>query len=128
MTVQEAVSYFVTLEKNMAAACAVLSDDEKLIQRHEDLIADPQSHFCRMFDFLGVDPLQEVVAACAGKIWNKASKTRSKVVWHGEELQILQDCVRKSSIFNSYTTDVEMFHQPLPPKKPWWLTGKRLFK
>jgi len=81
-----AIEQFVKLYSEMDLAYSYLADEEKIIQRHEDLIADPQTHFVRMFEFLGVDPLQQVIDACANKIWQKPNKTRDKINWSENDL------------------------------------------
>ena len=73
-----AIDQFIELDRQITAAYEKLSDEEKLVQRHEDIIANPESHFVTMFEFLGVEPIQEVISGCAAKIWSKPNKTRDK--------------------------------------------------
>jgi hypothetical protein len=100
-----AVSHFIKKERIMAAAFDRLAKEERLVQRHEDVIKTPEKHFIQMFEFLGVDPMPEVVAACAGKIWERPNLTRKKIDWPKEEVDRLEQCLKKSQLFQSYLSD-----------------------
>ena len=89
----------------MTAAFDRLEKEERIVQRHEDVIKTPEKHFIQMFEFLGVDPMPEVVAACAGKIWQKPNLTRKKIDWPKEEVDRLEQCLKKSRLFQSYLSD-----------------------
>ncbi len=77
---KKAVQRFPVLERRIAVTCNRLTEDEKFLQRHEDIIADPKEHFTKMYEFLGVEPIKKVVDACADKIWKKPNQTRRMVL------------------------------------------------
>lgn len=100
--VDQAVDTFLELEKKIATAYFRLDEEERLLQRHEDVVADPEKHFINMFEFLGVEPLPDVVKVCAGKIWKKPNVTRKKITWPKRDVERLESCIRQSPIYSSY--------------------------
>jgi hypothetical protein len=97
-----AVQTFIELERNMSSAYARLKEDEKVLQRHEDVIADPKHHFAKMYQFLGVEPLPKVVDALAQKLWKKPHQTRKQIRWSKREVRQVEECISQSLFFNGY--------------------------
>jgi len=108
-TLEYCVNRFIRFEKRITEACQTLRDDEKLFQRHEDVIEHPVENFEKMFNFLDVEIIPEVVDVCANKIWEKPNKTRKNIKWTTDEINKLYDCISGSDLFNSYADDIILF-------------------
>jgi hypothetical protein len=104
-TLQEGIKGFIELERIMMATMNRTHESERLVQRHEDIIANPDEHFTKMFVFLGVDPIPKVVNACAEKLWNKPKQTRNKVNWTKQEIERVEACMSQSLLFSPYLND-----------------------
>jgi len=102
VSLQKAVTSFIERERMITVASKRFCEEERLVQRHEDVIAEPEIHFARMFSFMGVKPLPEIVAACASKIWKKPNITRTKIDWPEEEVFRLKACLQQSHLFRDY--------------------------
>jgi hypothetical protein len=89
----------------LESAFDLLHDDERLFQTHEELIADPKAQFERLFRFLDVEPIPEIVEACAGKIWKSPHKTRAALQWEGDEEARLIEDLKKTRLFARYFTE-----------------------
>jgi hypothetical protein len=96
------VTGFTKIERQLSNVYNSLTEKEKFIQRHEDVIADPMYHFNKMYEFLGVEPINKVVSACADKLWNKPKQTRNKVNWPKQEIKRVEACMSQSPLFNPY--------------------------
>jgi len=102
LSFEQAVQKFVRFEHKISSTYARLNEDEKLLQYHEDVIANPKESFTKMFKFLGVEPIEKVVNACADKIWEKPNKTRKKIKWQKSQIEKIENCIQQSTIFSSY--------------------------
>ncbi|MEZ5873902.1 MAG: hypothetical protein R3D30_03450 [Hyphomicrobiales bacterium] len=57
-----------------------------------------------MFQFLDVEPIPEIVEACAAKMWKAPRKTRTALKWEGdEEARLVEDL--KTGFFARYFAD-----------------------
>jgi hypothetical protein len=100
-----AINALIERDRKLERAADQLQDGEKFFQRHEDLIADPKGQFEKMFNFLDVEPIPEIVEACAGKIWKAPNKTRSALQLKDEEENHLIEAMGKSKYYASYFTN-----------------------
>jgi hypothetical protein len=91
------------LASRLENAFDLMQDDERLFQTHEELIAEPKAQFERLFRFLDVEPIPEIVEACAGKVWKAPHKTRTALQWEGDddEARLVED-LKKTRFFASY--------------------------
>ncbi len=102
ITLEEAINRFKVFERDLEITMSQLNEDEMLVQHHEDVIANPKEHFIKMFEFLGVEPMEKVVNACADKIWGKPNQTREKIKWQKSKIKKVENLIQQSTIFNSY--------------------------
>jgi hypothetical protein len=93
------------VSNNLEKAADLLSEDEVLFQTHEELIANPTEQFERLFRFLDVEPIPEIVNACANKIWNVPHKTRKALKWQSGQQERLVDVMGASRYFAHYFSD-----------------------
>jgi hypothetical protein len=99
------VNQIKKIAEAMEKAAAQLDDDEKLFQTHEELIADPKAQFEKLFRFIDVEPLPEIVDACAGRIWEKPHQTRKSISWQDGEEERLVEAMRNSAFFARYFSE-----------------------
>ncbi len=102
-SLEESVDNFIDRERLLGLTYDIFSDEERLVQRHEDVISEPGPHFKRMFEFLGVEPIEEVVEECAAKVWTRPHQTRKGLDWPKKEIKRLEACLKKSRLFSSYS-------------------------
>ncbi|MEO0587370.1 MAG: hypothetical protein AAF078_07010, partial [Planctomycetota bacterium] len=98
----EAIDRIERLHGELVAAIGRLREDERLIQYHEDVVAEPAAAFRTMFEFLGVEPDERAVAACAAKLWQKPRAARKQAAWSDEATDRLRGLIRQSPIFGPY--------------------------
>ncbi|MEO0588766.1 MAG: hypothetical protein AAF078_14140, partial [Planctomycetota bacterium] len=88
-----------------------LREEERFIQYHEQMIAEPAEAFRAMYAFLGVEPNEQAVQACAGKIWQKPNKARKATDWPQDKVAELNAIMADSPLFYRYA-------RPAPPAPP----------
>ncbi|MEM0914776.1 MAG: hypothetical protein AAGK09_09230 [Planctomycetota bacterium] len=108
------------IHDSVVAALATLREEERLIQYHEDVIADPVAAFERMFAFLGVEPNDQAVQACAGKLWSRPHAARKATDWPDDAVAELRDLIDRSPILGRYTDPpaVDLSKAPVAPPGP----------
>jgi hypothetical protein len=79
-----------------------LHEEELLLQTHEELIADPKGQLEKLFRFLDVEPIPEIITACASRIWSKPNLTRKSIDWGPGERERLIEAMRQSKLFAHY--------------------------
>lgn len=62
-----------------------IGEDRLLRIRHEDVILDPRTTLDRACRFLGVEADEAYLAACAGILFSRPSRSRSKVEWSDDQ-------------------------------------------
>ncbi|MEM9251549.1 MAG: hypothetical protein AAGB29_04285 [Planctomycetota bacterium] len=105
---------------SVVAALATLREEERLIQYHEDVIADPVTAFERMFAFLGVEPNDQAVQACAGKLWARPHAARKATDWPEDAVARLRGLIDESPILGRYADPpvTDLSGAPVAPAGP----------
>ena len=78
-------------------------EDKILTMKHEDFIAQPQSHLNRAGEFLGVTCSDDYLNACAKIVNNTPSRSRSKVQWSAKLIDRVAERIEKISFLKGYT-------------------------
>jgi hypothetical protein len=99
---EESIENFINFERKLSKIHTYLSSEEYLVQRHEDLIHEPDRHFIQMFNFLEVDIMEKVIDACASKIWKNPNITREKLKWSKDNVKKVRECLKDSPLYKSY--------------------------
>ncbi|MEM9252694.1 MAG: hypothetical protein AAGB29_10130 [Planctomycetota bacterium] len=105
----EAIQRVELLHAELLTAAGRLAEDERLIQHHEDVIADPAEAFRRMFAFLGVEPDERAVKACAAKLWQRPRTARTQADWSGESTARLRRLIDENPLLAPYREPAEAF-------------------
>jgi hypothetical protein len=98
----DAISIVIDIFQKLQIVVDQLREEEFMLQRQEDLIADPKGQFEKLFRFLDVEPTPEIVTACANKIWRAPHLTRKSIDWEPNERKRLIEAMRKSQFFAPY--------------------------
>ncbi|MEM6334424.1 MAG: sulfotransferase [Planctomycetota bacterium] len=98
----DAIRLVRNIHDQTVIALSRLREDERLIQYHEDVIANPADAFRRMFEFLGVDPNPQVIEACAAKVWRKPHAARAAADWPKRQTQRVHDMIAQSPVLGRY--------------------------
>ncbi|HEX6654648.1 MAG TPA: sulfotransferase [Candidatus Limnocylindria bacterium] len=75
-----------------------LDPNELATVRHEDLVISPREELARLCRFLGVDPAQDYLDACASILFPSPSRTRGSVTWTDAQRQRVE---REISAFDA---------------------------
>ena len=98
--------------EGMEVAAAQLEDAEKLTVYHEDVLRESRHWFEKMFSFLEVEPMEEILKQCADKVWKEPGKSRKKRQPEPKkdaDTLRLDEAMRKSSVFSRYLDDPDLY-------------------
>ena len=79
-----------------------LTDDELMALHLEDLVADPHTTLARICEWLGVEPLEYFLDACADKIFKKPNRSSSGVDWSAAAVEQVARQMERFAFLNSY--------------------------
>jgi hypothetical protein len=105
---QEAVSATISDIENIEAAIRQLEATEYTVVYHEDVMQAPRDAFKRLFEFLEIEPLDDIVELCAGRTWNSARYDRIASRRSDPQIDRLDRAMKASSIFSRYLEDEEV--------------------
>ncbi len=105
MTADRAATAIENQSRQIRTVFEALPEEERLVQYHEEMVAEPEDHFSRMFRFLDVEEDQEITRACAGKIWGSASRTRDTITWDRDVLARIRRVTEQDPLFCRYAGD-----------------------
>ena len=78
---KKAIGFYFSLCRINAGIIERMGADKVLTVRHEDLIAGPVTELRRLAGFLGLDPGDGWVSACAGIVAEKPHRSRDGIQW-----------------------------------------------
>ena len=82
--------------------------DLNILQLHsEDLIRDPSSSLRRICSFLEVGCLEDYLQQCSAQMYKSVSRTRDKVAWPQEILDMVESNKKRFSFFRNYTFEAD---------------------
>ncbi|MGQ0745109.1 MAG: sulfotransferase [Acidimicrobiales bacterium] len=70
--------------------------------RHEDLLADPRGRLGALTGFLGLDPSEEYLAACAGILFESPNQTRHRIEWPADLSARVEDLTGRFAFLGGY--------------------------
>lgn len=95
----DSVAYYEALNRGVEGMRAVLGD-RLLDVAHEDLIANPPRELSRICRHLGLEPMPDYLAACAGIVFERPHRSRHDAPWtpalvarvrqHAERIPVLE--------------------------------------
>lgn len=76
-----------------------------IIVRQEDLLARPRQCLAQLCQFLGVTASDAYLNACASILYARPSKSRKKVIWSVDLMNVVQDKIDKVDFLKGYSYD-----------------------
>jgi hypothetical protein len=101
-TIGEAVTWF-EVYATVNAALIESGEFDILTLRHEEVVADPRANLRRACEFVGVEPFDEYVEACAGIVWDAPHRTRDRIDWPERELDRVSRIAERYDFLRSYS-------------------------
>jgi hypothetical protein len=74
-----------------------------LTVRHEALVADPLAALSRISGFLGLEPDEAWLAACASVVFPQPQRTRERVEWTTQEREAVERLIAQHAFFDGYS-------------------------
>ena len=71
--------------------------------RYEDFVLAPQENLARLCNFLGVEPYDEYLQACAGIIRAEPDRSRHMVEWTPEWIKVVEDNLARYEFLQGYS-------------------------
>ena len=101
-TIGEAATWF---EVYAAVNGALVESGEHdiLTLRHEEVVADPRAAVRSACAFVGVEPSDEYVDACAGIVWERPQRTRERIEWPEREVERVNRIIERYDFFRGYS-------------------------
>jgi hypothetical protein len=112
--IDRAVDAVLADMKNVDAAQSALSDTEKTLIYHEDLLRNPQRTYSELFAFLGVPVHEDIVRHCADHTWKGGAGKRGHSEKRHIRLKEIDAAASESPIFARYVQDETLILSGLP--------------
>ncbi len=94
--------YFQNCEA-VVEICKHIDPEDVLIVRHEDLIYDTKGFLRAMNYFIGVEPYDDYLDACASIIFKTPAKSREKIRWDDASIGIIENRIDKYGFLSGYS-------------------------
>ena len=89
---------------NRAEELIGLHGRDNILDVHNcDLVADPKAAFSKIFDFLGVQTTEEYLDTCAGTIFKSVSKSRSRLEWTPQQIEMVEERMKNHDMLSRYS-------------------------
>jgi hypothetical protein len=94
--------YFANCE-TIRSVRAMLPEGNMLSVKHEDFVDNPARCLRDLCAFLGVAPGTDYLQACAGILYKSPAKSRDKVQWSPELIDIVRQKIDRFDFLQGYT-------------------------
>jgi hypothetical protein len=81
----------------------IISPENLLVMRHEDLLRDPDNHLRQMCRFLDIPAVENYLSACTAILFQSPATSRKKVKWETEMIQKVKAEIEKFSFLEGYS-------------------------
>lgn len=71
--------------------------------RYEDFVKSPRNYLITLCEFLGLDPLEDYLEACASIIHDEPVKHRQMVKWEPQLIQLVEGKIKEYDFLEGYT-------------------------
>ena len=71
--------------------------------RHEEIVEDPERALRGLCDFLGLDTPEDYLRDCAGTVFRAPSRSRNKVEWSAEEVELVRRRAEEFRFLRGYS-------------------------
>lgn len=83
-----------------------LLDPSELVDvRYESFVEEPAASLAELCRFVGLEPGDDYLKACAGLVWTNVNRSRDRVEWTDEERQGVERLIERYELLGSYSFD-----------------------
>ena len=107
-TKEEAVGATISDIENIEMAKSRLDASEYTVVYHEDVMRSPRDAFRELFEFLDLEPLEDVAELCAARTWNSARYERIASRRNDPQIERLDQAMESSGVFSRYLEDDDL--------------------
>jgi hypothetical protein len=77
--------------------------DRMLDIRHEEFVVDPRAHLTRLCAFLGLEPTEDWLAACAAIVFEKPRRSRDSIEWTADQIASVAERMKDHPFLAGYS-------------------------
>ena len=103
--VTQATTWYEQSCESVEKVRRLLDPSELIDLRYESFLEEPKASLAELCRFVGVEPAEDYLDACAGLIWPSAKKTRDSVEWTEEERREVERVIGRFDLLRSYSFD-----------------------
>ncbi len=100
------IGHYFSMARAIHALSGELAPGELFELRHEDLIAEPKARLAELCGFLGLEPGEDYLRACASIVFDSPRKTRKDVPWTPALLERVRREMDALPALEGYSFDV----------------------
>jgi hypothetical protein len=105
MSLTEATQWYEQICQAVSVVRPLLDPSELLDVRYETFAADPAPSLGELCRFIGVEPEESYLEACAGIVWPSANRTRDAIEWTHDDRLGVERLIDKYDTLHSYSFD-----------------------
>ena len=104
-TIENAVDHYFDYCATLQELRERLNDEQLHSVRYESFVAEPRPALARICRFLGLEPGEDYLDACAAVIWPEPERSRDKVEWPAEWVEKVEEQIEKVEFLRGYRFD-----------------------
>ncbi|UCG25669.1 MAG: sulfotransferase [Chloroflexota bacterium] len=104
-TIDNAVDHYFDYCATLADLRQRLGDEQLLPVRYESFVAEPRRELAGICRFLGVEPGDDYLDACAAVIWPEPERSRDVVEWPAEWIDRVEEQIAQYDFLRGYRFD-----------------------
>jgi hypothetical protein len=82
-----------------------INDSDILVVRHEEFLSHPEGCLGEVCRFLGIEPTYDYLRACASILYTSPAKSRHKVQWNSETIDMVEHRIHQFDFLRGYSYD-----------------------
>ena len=104
-TIDNAVDHYFDYCATLQELRDRFGEDQLLPVRYESFVAEPRPELAQICRFLGVEPRDDYLDACAAVIWPEPERSRDMVEWPAEWVETVEEQIEKYDFLRGYRFD-----------------------
>jgi Sulfotransferase family len=105
LSLTEATGWYEQICRAIRNVRPLLDPSELLDVRYETFVTDTAPALAELCHFIGVEPEDSYLEACAGIVWPSTNRSRDAVEWTDTERQGVERLIEMYDVLNSYSFD-----------------------
>ena len=102
---RDSIELFFKMADAVHKVIPAFAKEEILLMKQEDFIENPQFRLKDICAFLDVEASNSYLSNATSIVWESKSLSRSKMPWTDEQIELVQDSMRRNPLFDVYPTD-----------------------